>query len=94
MENLLQLILHMKRIETVFHGIRFCDVKRYGIEYTHDVRFEDPVIFIRGDYRGAVQIPNTVIAAGMEANPRMEKEEIDAIVAATEAEYLTDDEDE
>lgn len=94
MEDLLQFILHMKRIETVFHGLRFCDVKRYGIEYTHDVRFEDPVIFIRGDYRGAVQIPNTVIAAGMDANPRMTKEEIAAIIAATEDEYKADDEDE
>ena len=94
MEDLLQLILHMKRIESVFHGLRFCDIKRYGIEYTHDVRFEDPMVFIAGDLRGAVQIPNTVITAGLEGNPRMSKEEIDKYVQDTEAEYAADDEDE
>ena len=36
-ESMLQFILHMKRIETVFHGIRMQDLKRYGIEYTHPV---------------------------------------------------------
>ena len=93
-ESMLQFILHMKRIETVFHGIRMQDLKRYGIEYTHPVVGEDPQIFIRGDLRGAVQIPNTVIAAGLEGNPRQTPEEIKSFVLSTEDEYKDPDEDE
>ena len=93
-ESMLQFILHMKRIETVFHGIRMQDLKRYGIEYTHPVVGEDPQIFIRGDLRGAVQIPNTVITAGLEGNPRQIPEEIKSFVLATEDEYKDPDEDE
>jgi hypothetical protein len=58
-------------------------VKRYGIEFTHFVSGSDPIYFIAGDLRGAVQIPQTVIAAGLEANPRMSKEEFDAYIEAT-----------
>ena len=93
-ESMLQFILHMKRIGTVFHGIRMQDLKRYDIEYTHPVVGEDPQIFIRGDLRGAVQIPNTVITAGLEGNPRQTPEEIKSFVLATEDEYKDSDEDE
>lgn len=93
-ESMLQFILHMKRIETVLHGIRMQDLKRYGIEYTHPVVGEDPQIFIRGDLRGAIQIPNTVIAAGLPGNPRQTPEEIKSFVLSTEDEYKDPDEDE
>ena len=93
-ENVLQLLLHMKRLESVFHGLRFVDVKRYGIEYTHEVVGEDPVVFIAGDLRGAIQIPQTVITAGIPGNPRMTKEEIDAYIESTKAEYEDSDDDE
>lgn len=69
-ENILQYILHMRRLETLYHGHRFCDVKRYGIEFCHRVAGEDPVVFTAGDLRGAVQLPSTVIEAGLEQNPR------------------------
>ncbi len=93
-ECLLQFILHLKRIESVFHGIRFWDLKRYGIEYAHLIKGEDAEIFIAGDLRGAVQIPNTVINAGLTGNPRMTKEEIKAIVEKTQSQYDVDDDDE
>ncbi len=92
-ESMLQFILHMKRIESVFHGLRFCDIKRYGIEFTHELKGEDPVTFIAGDLRGAVQLPQTVVAAGQTPNPRMTKAEIDAYLSETEKRYLTDEED-
>ena len=79
-ECMLQFLLHMKRLESVFHGLRFADLKRYGIEYTHFVAGEDPIVFIRGDLRGAIQIPNTVQAAGLPGNPRQTAEEIKAFV--------------
>ena len=93
-ECMLQFILHMKRIETVFHGFRMQDIKRYGIEYTHEVVGEDPLVFIRGDLRGAIQIPNTVIAAGLQGNPRQSADEIKAFVTSTEAEYADPEEEE
>ena len=94
MENVLQLLLHMKRIESQPHGLRFNDLKRYGIEFTHTVRGEDPVIFIAGDLRAAVQIPNTVITAGIPANPRMSAAEIAQHISDTEEEYNDNSDDE
>ena len=69
-ENLLQLILHMRRLETMFQGLRFNDVKRYGISYAHIVSKAEAIIFKAADLRGAIQLPNDVINAGLEANPR------------------------
>jgi len=93
-ENVLQLILHMKRIESQPHGLRFMDLKRYGIEFAHLVRGEDPVIFIRGDLRAAVQLPKTVITAGLPATARMSAAEIEQIIENTKDEYLPEDDDE
>lgn len=69
-ENLIQLILQMRRLETWGEGLRFIDIKRYGIEFTHFVGSEDPIIFHAADKRGAIQLPSDVINAGLEANPR------------------------
>ena len=69
-ENLIHMILHLRRLETLFQGLRFYDLKRYGIEYTHFRDKEDPVTFKAGDLRGAVQLPQAVINSGVEANPR------------------------
>ena len=69
-ENMLQIILYMRRIEGIWEGWRFQDCKRYGIEYTHFVEGGTNAVFKAGDLRGAIQLPNDVISAGMEANPR------------------------
>ena len=69
-ENLIQLILYMRRVTTIFQGLRFMDLKRYGIEYEHLIDKESPVTFTSGDLRGAIQLPSDVVAAGLEANPR------------------------
>lgn len=71
-ENCIQLILWMRRVSMPYQGIRFQDLKRYGIEYTHFLDGEDPIIFKAGDLRGAIQIPDDVIKAGLPANPREE----------------------
>lgn len=68
--NIIQCILQMRRIETWQQGLRFLDIKRYGIEYSHNIDGEDPVVFKAGDLRGAIQLPSEVITAGLEANPR------------------------
>ncbi|MDD5861789.1 MAG: RagB/SusD family nutrient uptake outer membrane protein [Prevotella sp.] len=69
-EDIIQVILHARRLTTCFQGMRFQDCKRYGIEYTHFVDKEDPIVFKAGDLRGAIQIPEAVINAGLAANPR------------------------
>jgi hypothetical protein len=69
-ENLIQLILYMRRVTNMLQGLRFMDLKRYGIEYEHYIEDEDPLTFTAGDLRGAIQLPTDVIAAGLQANPR------------------------
>jgi len=69
-ENLIQFVLQMRRLETLMQGMRFIDIKRYGIEFEHPISGEDPVVFTAGDLRGAVQLPIDVITAGLQANPR------------------------
>ena len=54
----------------MFQGLRFMDLKRYGIEYEHYLENEDALTFTAGDLRGAIQLPSDVIAAGLQANPR------------------------
>lgn len=72
----LQLVLHMRRYEQLFTGRRMTDVKRWGIEYEHPTpdnpkpTYEDKETFKAGDLRGAVQIPNDVLNAGIAPNPR------------------------
>ena len=95
-ECLLQFVLHLRRLESVRYGYRFGDVKRYGIEYAHLNSYEDANVFIAGDLRGAVQIPQTVITAGLPGNPRMDEAELKAYLERTEGEYAppADDEEE
>ncbi len=69
-EYFIELLLHMRRLETYFQGLRFQDVKRYGIEYSHAIPNGDPIVFKAGDLRGAIQLPTDVIKAGLEPNPR------------------------
>lgn len=68
--NIINLILHMRRLETLYQGLRFMDLKRYGIRYPHLLNQEEPKYFLPGDLRGAVQLPADVIKAGLPANPR------------------------
>lgn len=69
-ENLIQCILHLRRVITVHEGLRWNDIKRYGIEISHnrDGKADDALLV--NDPRRAVQLPQEVIAAGLEANPR------------------------
>ena len=69
-ENLIQLILQMRRITTMQEGLRFLDIKRYGIEFSHNLDGGNPIVFHTADKRGAIQLPEDVVKAGLEANPR------------------------
>jgi len=75
-ESMLQYVLHSRRIETIGFGIRWFDIKRYGIKIYRRVSDGDGVIssvtdsLEVNDLRRAVQIPLRVRDAGFEANKR------------------------
>lgn len=69
-EGLIQCILQMRRVETVHEGLRWLDIKRYGIEIAHNRVGESDDILTKDDPRRAIQLPQDVINAGLAANPR------------------------
>jgi hypothetical protein len=75
-ENMLQAVLTFRRVETMHLGLRWFDIKRYGIEIPRRIMNADgnpakKVDFLKkDDPRRALQLPNKVLMAGMEKNPR------------------------
>ena len=75
-ECLLQCVLALKRVESLGQGLRWFDIKRYGIEIERRVinaagRPEKKTdTLVKGDERRAVQIPPKVRDANFQANPR------------------------
>lgn len=74
----LQCIQHFRRIEFFLRGIRWFDIKRLGLSYNHvigkDARVETLNAQVSGgilDRRLAFQIPNEIIAAGIDPNERV-----------------------
>ncbi|MBR1706513.1 MAG: RagB/SusD family nutrient uptake outer membrane protein [Bacteroidales bacterium] len=86
MESMLQCVLGFKRIENIAQGLRWFDIKRYGIEITRRTMEADPQagqydaslriangqvdILLKDDPRRAIQLPQEVISAGLTPNPR------------------------
>ena len=67
---LIHCAIHFRRIEGLHDGLRWHDIKRYGIEIEH-VQGKDPARkLVWNDDRRAIQLPQEVIVAGMTANPR------------------------
>jgi hypothetical protein len=71
--SVLQCILHFRRIETMFEGQRWYDIKRYGMTVYHHYRGanEDQIhtdSITWNDPRRVLQLPNNVIEAGYPAN--------------------------
>ncbi|KAA6343385.1 hypothetical protein EZS27_008938 [termite gut metagenome] len=62
--------LHARRLEAIHEGLRWLDIKRYGIEIVHPVYEGKELVLSAYDTRTAIQLPPDVLAAGMEANPR------------------------
>ena len=79
-ENMIQCLLYCRRIETIADGLRWQDVKRYGInvdrfdlinyvdEDTEGYRVAETLDYM--DLRRAIQLPQEVISAGLTPNPR------------------------
>jgi len=69
-ESFIHFILHCRRIETIHDGLRWFDIKRYGIEVVHNHYESSDDILTVDDPRRAIQLPAQVIGAGLPANPR------------------------
>lgn len=74
-ENLIHYILQCRRVLTLHEGLRWYDIKRYGIEinrrkYLSNNSMVTSATLAADDNRKAIQIPLDVLAAGLEANQR------------------------
>lgn len=56
----------LRRFETVWDGMRFFDLKRWGIEYEHRIGADNEIIRLAwNDPRRALEVPADAIAAGL-----------------------------
>ena len=66
----------LRRIATLHEGLRWPDIKRYGIViYRRSIANNNIVVTDEmpvNDARRAMQIPKSVVLAGMQPNPRTE----------------------
>ena len=76
-EPLLHYLLQCRRILTLGEGLRWQDIRRYNIEvarYQRDNRNRNnstiKAILPPDDLKRTIQLPDAVIGAGMQANPR------------------------
>ena len=69
-EPYLQCVQHFRRIQTVHMGQRWFDIKRYGFSINHKWGKDEVVVLEPCDKRYAIQIPDEVIGAGLQPNPR------------------------
>ena len=76
-EPYMQCIQHFRRFEFFQRGLRWFDIKRLGISYSHVIGKEARVETINAniangilDRRLAFQIPNEIVAAGIDPNDR------------------------
>jgi len=75
-ENMLHYVLQCRRILTLHEGMRWFDIKRYGIEVPRFVygpggsTLSQADLLTKDDLRRALQLPKDVISAGLTPNPR------------------------
>ena len=65
-------VLHLRRIETLHDGMRFFDIKRYGIEVKHEIGYPvETKNLVWNDDRRAIQLPQEAILGGQKPNERV-----------------------
>jgi len=75
-EAFIQALMHIRRVEFFQEGNRWFDIKRYNIEIVRRQHRDPPFsvtlqdVLAPRDLRMAVQLPVSVISAGLPANPR------------------------
>lgn len=67
---MIQAVLHARRIETMYEGDRWFDIRRYGLSIKHEREDGAPHVLASHDLRYAMQLPSSVVIAGLPANPR------------------------
>lgn len=67
--QMLQCLLDLRRIEFVFEGLRWFDIKRFGLKVIHQ-KGNQTLELNKGDLRRELQIPEDALAAGITPNPR------------------------
>ncbi len=67
--DLMNAVLHAKRLLSMYEGERWDDIKRYGIEITHVIKGGDDLVLKSVDARRAIPIPSDIVAAGFQQNP-------------------------
>jgi len=90
-EPYLQCIQHFRRIQMVHMGNRWFDIKRFGFSITHKIGIDGVKTLQVLDPRYAIQIPNEVIGAGMESNPRETTTSISVKAAGSDENVRTND---
>lgn len=66
-EKWMNLVEDYRRTELLYTGMRFFDLKRFGIEYTHVYGPDDIKYTLKwNDPRRAIEVPSDAIAAGLE----------------------------
>ena len=70
-EPYMHCVQHFRRIQMVHMGNRWFDIKRFGFSIKHKMGIENVYTLDVLDPRYAIQIPNEVIGAGLEPNPRV-----------------------
>jgi starch-binding outer membrane protein, SusD/RagB family len=78
-------VLHFRRLHTIHNGMRWFDLKRYGIEITHKIGKYTVDVLTWDDPRRALQIPAEVIAAGFSPNYRESTSDNSTITKASES---------
>lgn len=70
--NMLHAVLHARRVEGIHEGVRWLDIKRYGLSIKHLIYGGTPIVLEAHDNRKAIQIPSQVLSApgNMTPNPR------------------------
>ncbi|MBR1932355.1 MAG: RagB/SusD family nutrient uptake outer membrane protein [Prevotella sp.] len=62
-------LMDYRRIETLFDGTRFFDLKRFGIEYSHVYgKDAEEHMLTWNDPRRAVEVPQEVLASGLQSS--------------------------
>ncbi|TKG96530.1 RagB/SusD family nutrient uptake outer membrane protein [Puteibacter caeruleilacunae] len=66
----LRCLLHARRAEFMFEGLRWFDIKRFRLPVIHYDADRNKYQLTAQDSRKAIQIPESAIALGMKPNPR------------------------
>lgn len=67
-KNIIYCCLHFRRIETLHDGLRWMDIKRYGIEISHKYGTDAVQKLTYDSRKRAIELPREVRDAGLEAN--------------------------